>query len=57
MTRDYYVSTTTATGRVTVDGDVIVGTPPIWRRWRGWNFWRFLDHVRIAEVVELESEK
>ena len=60
MTRDYYITTPRATGRVTVTDGVIVGTPPIWYHWRGkkmaaMNEWLIRLHGVKAKVEELAS--
>lgn len=58
MTRDYYITTPCATGRVTVTDGVIVDVPPIWHHWRGrkmaaMNEWLIRLHGVKARVEEL----
>jgi len=51
----YYVATDKACGGVTVSGNKIVDTPPIWKGWREQSWSRFKAYYKPTTVEEIGS--
>ena len=57
MKIDYYVSSKRGTGMVTVENEVIVDTPPIWRKFIRQPLDNLLFWLKKYKIVKLEQEE